>query len=165
MRKLFGSILLFAAMSLAQTTSTSILGTVTDPSGAAVANAKVKAKQMLTGIVREDITSQSGDYSFPLIDVGTYEVSVEFAGFKNLTRTGVIVQINEKVRVDLALQVGQISERVEVTADAVSLRTDDVTLGNTVEQRRLVELPLGGFRNAAHVAVLQPGVQIGRAHV
>ena len=159
MRKLFGSILLFAAMSLAQTTSTSILGTVTDPSGAAVANAKVKAKQMLTGIVREDITSQSGDYSFPLIDVGTYEVSVEFAGFKNLTRTGVIVQINEKVRVDLALQVGQISERVEVTADAVSLRTDDVTLGNTVEQRRLVELPLGGFRNAAHVAVLQPGVQ------
>jgi hypothetical protein len=159
MRKLLTAVLLFAAASLAQTTSTSIIGTVTDPSGAAVANVKVKAKQIQTGVTREDITSSSGDYSFPLIDVGTYEVTAEAAGFKSITRTGVLVQINEKVRVDLLLQVGQISEKVEVTAEAISLRTDDVTLGNTVEQRRLVELPLGGFRNAANVAVLQPGVQ------
>jgi hypothetical protein len=144
---------------LAQTTSTSILGTVTDPSGAAISNAKVTLLQTATGVSRTDTTSSSGDFAFPLIDVGEYRVTVEAQGFKTQAKTNVQVQINEKVRVDFALQVGQISDRVEVTAEAATLRTDDVTVGNTVEQRRLVELPLGGFRNAANVAVLQPGVQ------
>jgi hypothetical protein len=142
----------------AQTTSTSIIGTVTDPSGAAIQGAKVTALQVRTGIQREDVTSGTGDFTFPLLDVGEYTVTVEVAGFKTATRAGINLQINEKVRADFTLQVGQVTERVEVAASGVTLKTDEVSLGNVVEQRRLVELPVNG-RNVGNLAVLQPGVQ------
>jgi hypothetical protein len=144
----------------AQTTSTTILGTATDASGAVLAGAKVTATNTQTGIRRDTTTSSSGDYSFPLVDVGTYDVSVEAQGFRAEVRRNVLVEINEKVRVDFALQVGQTSERVEVTAETATLRTDDASLGQTIEQRRVEELPLNN-RNLGALAILQPGVQYG----
>lgn len=149
---------LLAAASFAQTTSTSIVGTVTDSSGAAVQGAKVTATQVRTGLKREDLTSATGDYSFPLLDVGEYSLTVEMSGFKAVNRTGIQLQINERLRADFTLQVGQVSERVEVTAEVATLKTDEASLGNVVEQRRLVELPLNG-RNVGNIAVLQAGVQ------
>jgi len=144
----------------AQTTSTSILGTVTDASGAVVPGAKVTVLHVKTGVKREDVTSSTGDYSFPLLDVGEYDVTVEASGFRAEVRRNVILEINEKRRVDFSLQVGQTTERVEVTAEAAILRTDDATLGQTVEQRRVEELPLNN-RNLGALAILQPGVQYG----
>src|SRR5215207_2508648 len=82
-----------------QTTSTSILGTVMDSSGAVISGAKVTALNTNTGIKREDVTSTTGDYNFPLIDVGVYEVSVEVSGFKTETQKNVVLQINQKARV------------------------------------------------------------------
>ena len=148
------------ALVQAQTTSTSILGTVTDANGAVVPGAKVTALNVGTSTKREDSTSSSGDYSFPLLDVGEYEVTVEAPGFKAAVRPNVILQINEKVRADFSLDVGSPTERVEVTADTAVLRTDDATLGQTVEQRRVVELPLNN-RSLGALAILQPGIQYG----
>src|SRR5215471_3231974 len=133
--------LLLAMVLSAQTTSTSILGTVTDPSGAAVANATVSALNVKTGIETKTVSTASGDYTIPLLDVGEYDVTVLSPGFKPETRKGVRLQVNEKVRADFQLQVGAQTERVTVSAEAVALRTDEASVG-TVEQRRLVELPM-----------------------
>src|SRR5581483_4309693 len=144
----------------AQTTSTSIVGTVNDASGAVLPGAKVTVLNIKTGQKREDVTSSTGDYSFPLLDVGVYDVTVDAQGFKQEVRRGVVLQINDKLRVDFALQVGATSERVEITATGVTLQTDEATLGLTVEQRRVEELPLNN-RNLGVLAILQPGVQYG----
>jgi len=143
-----------------QTTSTTILGTVEDSSGSVIVGAKVILANTRTGVKAETMSTSSGDYTFPLIDIGEYTVSVEMSGFKSSARTGVLVQINEKVRVDFRLEIGQVSERIQVTADIAQLKTDEASLGNVVEQRRLVELPVNG-RNVGNLAVLQPGVMFG----
>jgi hypothetical protein len=140
------------------TTSTTILGVITDTSGAVVPGAKVTALNVKTGLKREETTSSTGDFSFPLLDVGEYDVSVDAQGFKSEVRHHLILQINEKTRVDFALQVGLTTERVDVSAGTVALRTDEATLGETVEQRRVEELPLNN-RNLGALAILQPGVQ------
>lgn len=152
--------LAFVATGFSQTTSTTILGTVTDPSGAAVAGAKVTATNIRTQVKREDVTTNTGDYSFPLIDIGEYSVSVEASGFKTAARTGLILQINEKLRSDFTLQVGQVSERVEVTGAVTALKTDESSIGDVIEQKRIVELPVNG-RNVGNLAVLQAGVMFG----
>ncbi|MBN8729188.1 MAG: TonB-dependent receptor [Acidobacteria bacterium] len=144
----------------AQTTSTTILGAVTDSSGAAVEGAKIVARNVGTSVATETLTTGTGDFALPLLDIGEYEVSVEMSGFKSETKKGVRLQINEKVRVDFTLQVGAQSERITVSAEAATLRTDEASVGGTVEQRRLVELPLNG-RNVGNFAVLNPGVQFG----
>jgi hypothetical protein len=144
----------------AQTTSTTILGTVADSAGALVAGAKITVTNTKTGISREVTASSTGDFSFPLLDVGVYDVTASGQGFKSEVRRGVILQINEKIRVDFALQVGATTERVEVIANAATLQTDDATLGLTIEQRRVEELPLNN-RNLGALAILQPGVQYG----
>ncbi|HEX4947154.1 MAG TPA: carboxypeptidase-like regulatory domain-containing protein, partial [Blastocatellia bacterium] len=154
------SILFLSTIAFAQTTSTTILGTVTDATGAVLPNAKVIVTNTGTGQKRETTTSSTGDFSFPLLDVGLYDVTVEAAGFKQGTRRGIVLEINEKVRVDFALQVGATTELVEITASGAILKTDDATLGQTIEQRRVEELPLNN-RNLGALAILQPGVQYG----
>ena len=150
----------FNGMSEAQTTSTTILGAVVDSAGAVVAGAKVTATNTKTGVKREATTSSTGDFSFPLLDVGVYDVTIEAHGFKPEVRRNIILEINEKVRVDFSLQVGATTEMVEVLAGTATLRTEDATLGQTVEQRRVEELPLNN-RNLGALAILQPGVQYG----
>ncbi len=151
------------AISFAQTTSTSILGTVTDASGASINGAKVTATNVKTSVSATTVTTDTGDYAFPLLDIGEYQVSVDQPGFKAETRKGVTLEVNEKVRVDFRLQVGSQSERVTVTAEAANLTTDEASIGGTVEQRRLVELPMNG-RNVGNFAVLNPGVGFGSRH-
>ncbi len=144
----------------AQTTSTTILGTVSDLTGAVISGAKVTVTNTRTGVKREDTTSSTGDFSFPLLDVGVYDIEVNAQGFKQELRRNIILEINEKVRANFSMQVGATTEKIEVTAEAAQLRTDDATLGNTVEQRRVEELPLNN-RNLGALAILQPGVQYG----
>jgi len=111
-----GTSLLVCAELLAQTTSTSILGTVTDATGAAVSGIKVTAKNVGTNVQSVTLTTGSGDYTLPLLDVGEYQVTVEAPGFKLETRSGIRLQINEKVRADFQLQVGSQAETVTVKA-------------------------------------------------
>ena len=156
------SILLLASITSvwSQTTSTTILGTVQDSSGSVIAGAKITLLNIRTGVKAETTSTSSGDYTFPLINIGDYTVSAEISGFKSASRNGVLVQINEKVRVDFKMEVGQVNERIQVTAEIAQLKTDEASLGNVIEQRRLVELPVNG-RNVGNLAVLQPGVMFG----
>ncbi len=144
----------------AQTTSTEVLGTVTDASGAVIPSAKVTLLRVLTGEKRESVTDSTGNYSFPLIEIGEYAVTVEAPGFRTKTQTGVLVELQQKARVNFQLEVGQTTETVEVTASVISLKTDDAAIGATIEQKRVVELPILN-RNFASLLVLTPGVQYG----
>src|SRR5262245_55515615 len=90
--------LLLSTACLAQTTSTSIVASVTDASGAAISGAKVTATNVKTAISANTVTTETGDYTFPILDVGEYQVSVEQPGFKAETIKGLVLQVNEKVR-------------------------------------------------------------------
>lgn len=144
----------------AQTTSTEVLGTVTDSTGAVVPNAEVSLLRISTGEKRQTKTDGNGNYSFPLIEIGDYSVTVELAGFKTQVKTGIGVAYQQKARVNVVLDVGATSERVEVVATGVELKTDDAAVSTTIERRRVQELPLLG-RNFASLAILTPGVQYG----
>jgi hypothetical protein len=153
-------LLLLSAAAFAQTTSTEILGTVTDPSGASVPAAKVILTRAATGESREIVTGAEGNYSFPFIEIGNYTVRVEAPGFRTQEKKSITVQLQQKARVDFLMSVGSASEVVEVTAAAVSLKTEDAAVGGNIDNKRVVELPLNG-RNVATLAVLIPGVQFG----
>lgn len=149
---------LCVAFASGQTTSTTILGTVTDPSGASVSGAKVTAKNVGTNVISVTQTTGTGDYTLPLLPVGDYTVTVEANGFKSETKSGIRLQINEKVRADFQLQVGSQTDTVTVQAEVTTLRSEEASIGGTVEQRQLVELPMNG-RNVGNFATLTPGVQ------
>jgi hypothetical protein len=153
-------LLLFAAVAAAQTTSTEVLGTVADPSGAIVPSARITLLRVATGEKRVTMTDSAGNYSFPLIEIGEYTVTAEMQGFKTQTKTGVSVELQQKARVNLTLEVGATTEQVMVEATGVQLRTDDAAIGATIDQKRVVELPTLN-RNFASLLVLTPGVQYG----
>ncbi|MFN0172391.1 MAG: carboxypeptidase regulatory-like domain-containing protein [Bryobacteraceae bacterium] len=154
------TLLLCVAPLAAQTTSTEVLGTVADSTGAIVPGAQVTLLRVQTGEKRQTKTDSNGNFSFPLIEIGAYTVTVEMEGFKTQSQTGIVVETNQKARVNVALDVGATSERVEVVASGVELKTDDAAISTTVERRRVQELPLLG-RNFASLAILTPGVQYG----
>jgi hypothetical protein len=137
--------------------STQILGVVEDSTGAVIPGVVVTATHLATGQTRKAVTGDSGTYVFPLMAPGEYNLRAELQGFKADVRTGLILQLNQKARVDFRLQVGAVSETVEVSARGVILQTDDATMGNVVEQKRITDLPLNG-RNFANLAGLMPGV-------
>ena len=156
--------LAFAFSGFAQTTSTSIIGTVTDASGASISGSKVTATNVKTNVSATTVTTDTGDYAFPMLDVGEYQVDCRSAwiqsrkyGRESFSR------LMRKFRVDFRLQVGSQTEQVTVTAEATNLRTDEASIGGTVEQRRLVELPMNG-RNVGNFATLNPGVGFGSRH-
>ncbi|MEX2260325.1 MAG: TonB-dependent receptor [Bryobacteraceae bacterium] len=143
-----------------QTSSTEILGRVADSTGAVIPGATVTIRRIATGETRTAATNQSGEYTFPLIEVGVYSVHCESQGFRSSTVTGLRVEIQQKARVNFMLQIGDVTERIEVAASAVALQTDDASIGSVVENKRVVDLPLNG-RNITNLAVMSPGVQFG----
>ncbi|MCC6345134.1 MAG: TonB-dependent receptor [Bryobacterales bacterium] len=144
----------------AQTTSTQMLGTIIDPTGAAVPNATVQVRRVETGETRGFHTDGSGNYIIPSLEIGEYEVTVEATGFQREIRRGVVLELNQKARIDFQLHVGSVTDTVEVVASTPVLKTDDATVGDVVERRRITELPLNG-RNFAQLAVLgSPGVRL-----
>jgi hypothetical protein len=144
----------------AQTTATEILGIVSDTSGAIVPGATVIITRVATGETRTATTNRAGEYTFPLIDIGEYTVRVDMQGFRPQTITGLKVETQQKARVNFSLEVGQLTESVEVVASAVALATDDASVGQVIENKRTADLPLNG-RNIISLAVLAPGVQYG----
>ena len=112
------AILSLAIAAWSQTTAT-IVGTVTDPSGAIVPNVSITVISEDTGLTRKAVTSQSGNYAVPLLPVGDYSVTAEAAGFKKKTTTGIVLQVNQEPRVDIVLEVGAITDTVTVSAEAV----------------------------------------------
>ena len=130
----------FCSLLFSQTVSTQILGLVTDTTGAMIPNATVTAKRIETGDVRTTASNETGNYIFPLLDSGTYEVTVAATGSKTEVRRGVPLELQQKARLDFQMQVGAQSERVEVSSDAPLLKTEDATLGAVIDRRRILEL-------------------------
>jgi hypothetical protein len=144
----------------AQSITQAIQGLVTDSTGAVIAGAKVTITNVNTGVTRTVETNQTGNYNFPLVPVGVYNVRVEMEGFRSETVTGLRVETAAQVRQDFQLTVGSVTESIEVAAHAVTLETENATLSAVIENRRIIELPLNG-RNVQSLAVLIPGVQFG----
>src|SRR5215813_789682 len=151
---------MFTNFAGAQTTSTEILGTVVDATGGVVPNAKVTLLRVSTGEYRGTTTTATGNYSFPLIETGEYRVTVESPGFQLIEKTRITVELQQRARVDFQLTVGSTSETVHVEANAVALKTEDAAIGQVIDNKRVVELPLNG-RNISALAVLTAGVQFG----
>ncbi len=141
----------------AQIDTGTITGTVTDPSGAVVPKAVVTATNEATNVSTTTQTNSQGQYVLSGLKVGTYSVSAELAGFRKIVRTGLELHVQERLAVDLALQVGEVTQAVEVSAGTPVLETQSADMGNVVEQRRVVDLPLNG-RHYEDLALLAPGV-------
>ncbi len=152
----FVSFALTAGFAVAQGTG-AITGTVTDPNGGTVPGAMVVLRETRTNASRQAQTDANGGYTITPLSSGEYKLEVESAGFQRLTQSGIRLQIDERLRVDVALKVGSVSEVVEVTGQGAAVNTQDAVLRNVIDARRMVDLPLNG-RNALQLAVLTPGV-------
>ena len=146
-------------MLLGQTIDTGILGTVRDTSGGVVTGATVVISHPATGGRQERATSTEGAYEVRYLLPGDYHVEVHAPGFRTARRSGVVLQIGQQARLDFVLEVGEVTETVEVTAAPPLLQTESAVLGAVVASERIVNLPLNG-RNFASLASLTPGVAV-----
>ena len=146
----------------AQVTTGTILGTVRDPQGAAVPAAPVTLTEQNKGTSQTVTTDAQGSYIAPFLIPGTYEVVVEMSGFKKHVRRGVVLQVNQRARVDVGLELGGLTEATEVVALAPLTRTDSAEVGEVIGERAVRELPLNG-RNFATLVYLVPGVTPGQS--
>ena len=158
MAVLLGTILLgFSASVMGQAVNATLLGTVTDSSGAAVANAKITITETNTGISHTSQTNESGNYVFPDLPPGTYRVIAEQTGFKRESRAGIDLVVNSSERVDLALQPGNISETVTVVAETPILQTERADTGRKLDTVLTENIPLGTNRNFQNLLNIVPG--------
>ncbi|MFN7932310.1 MAG: carboxypeptidase regulatory-like domain-containing protein [Bryobacteraceae bacterium] len=140
-----------------QEVTAGIYGVVQDASTAVVPGATVRARNVGTGLSRQTTTDESGNYSFVLIPIGTYEVSVEAAGFKKSVVEDVILRVNDNRRIVFTMEVGQLAEQVTVEASAVTVNTATGTTSQLLDGKDMVQLPSRG-RNVLPFALLMPGV-------
>src|SRR5215471_9685654 len=118
---------------MGQAVNATLLGTVTDATSAAVSGAKVTIHEVNTGVTRTTLTNDSGNYTFPTLTPGTYDVTIEKEGFRKAVRRAVDVLVNTTVRVDMQLEPGTISEQITVTAEVPLLQTDRTDTGRKLE--------------------------------
>jgi hypothetical protein len=147
------------AISSAQTGG-QITGEAKDPSGALVPNASITVTNTATNGVRTTTTNTAGLYSFPDLPPGIYDVKIVSAGFANVVKTGIELQVQQTARVDFALAVGQSTQTIEVAANAALLATENATVGTVIEQQRIMDLPLNG-RSFFSLVALSPNVSYG----
>ena len=152
-----GLVGLLSLSAAAQTGTSRISGTVTDPAGAVVPGAKVTAKNEATGVTYTQAATDAGLYAFPALPAGTYTVTAELAGFKTLNKTGNVLEVDTPVVVDLQLEVGQATDVVTVEGGYERIQSTNAVIGNVVEQKAIEALPLNG-RNPLSLIVLEPGV-------
>ena len=137
-------------------TTGTLVGLVSDPSGAVVPDVSVTVRSLETNISVTETTGTAGVFTFPNLRAGLYEVKAVKQGFRTATVPSVKLDVNATFRVNIALEVGEVSETVEVTTAAPMLQTDEATVGHLIEQQRIVDLPLNG-RNFQQLQLLTPG--------
>jgi outer membrane receptor protein involved in Fe transport len=148
----------FSSAAFGQLSTATLFGTITDPAGAAIPKAKVKITQTDTGFVRTVTTNDNGSYRADFLPIGPYRVTVEATGFKTLDRGGVTLTVTEEAQLDLAMTVGGSEQTIEVTAEIPLLNTGNSTLGRTISNVEIDNLPLVD-RNVYTLLDLTPGVQ------
>ena len=135
-----------------------ISGTVTDSQAAAVPGVAIEIRNVGTNSVFRTATNETGFYTAPGLAVGEYVVTAELTGFKKTVRSGITLEVDQKASVNLTIEVGQITERIQVVGEAPLVDISSATVGKVVENRRIQELPLNG-RNALALALFTPGVR------
>src|SRR5947207_9416759 len=143
-----------ASHAFAQTAE--ITGRVTDASGAVVPGATINVVNVANGQNRHAAAHQDGNFTVPLLLPREYKVTVEQKGFKQITRTGVLLAVDQRAELNFSLQIGAVSEQIEVSAALAQLNTVEGSQGQVIENRRIVELPLNG-RNYDELALLSAG--------
>ncbi|MEO8096360.1 MAG: carboxypeptidase-like regulatory domain-containing protein [Acidobacteriota bacterium] len=165
---LVSALFLCAAGAFGQTAAGTITGTVSDPAGAVVANVPMELTNSQTGVLVQSATSDTGNFTFPQLPVGTYTVRVNAPGFKTYVRQNLGVQATQTIRIDVVLEVGTSSESITVTDQASMLSTENAAIASNVSVARLNSLPIlgigvgsaspAGVRNPLASALLTPGV-------
>src|SRR5581483_3752671 len=153
---LVGALLFLPALARAQAVG-ALAGVVTDESGAVMPGVTIDATNTATGIARTAVSGSDGYYAIPQVAPGTYTVKAAITGFKEVTHRGIVVSVGDTSRVDFKLAVGGVQENVTVSGAAPLVETAHATLGITIDQQKVVELPLNG-RNFAQLGTLIPGV-------
>jgi hypothetical protein len=158
----FTRLSILAAMStaaaFAQFDTAAVLGTVRDPSGAVVANAKITLRNVATAVTASTRTNTAGEYEFLTVKIGDYKVSAEAAGFSSVTTDAFNVAVNARQRVDLTLQVGANTDSITVTAAAAIVENESTDKGQVINSAVIDNMPLNG-RAYSDLALLAPGVQ------
>ena len=144
----------------AQTTGAQVVGRVTDPSDAVIPGAKVTVHNVDTGVEKDAQSNQEGYYAVPFLDPGRYRIIAQAEGFKPVSRTGVVLEMRQVARVDFTLEVGAVTEVIEVSAAPPILNTETATKGDVITATEIEELPLVS-RDFLVLATLVPGVTAG----
>src|SRR5690349_15901350 len=144
-----------SAPAYAQNTG-AVTGTVKDASGAVLPGVGIKAVNSGTNAERTAITDERGDYTIPLLPVGTYTINAELPGFKTGVAENIKVNVNDKARIDFSLQVGAINEKLVVTESTPLVQSETSSVGNVIDNQKVVELPLNG-RQFESLSQLVPG--------
>lgn len=155
-----GLLSLLPPQAAAQAVSGTILGVVKDSTGAIVPGATVTLLNARTGFSRTVVTDSLGEYVAPMIPTGTYTVSGELTGFKKVSLANVLLGVDQRVKIDITLQLGQMSEVVEIQAETPLLQTSSSDLGTTVVEEQIKTLPLNG-RNFVSLTRTVPGILRG----
>src|SRR5215469_10068157 len=150
-------VLLIPSVLLAQEGRGTITGRVTDFTGAVVAGAEVRIANRETGGTAAARSNDAGNYTIPYLLPGTYDLTAEFSGFKRAEHKNIEVRVGDVLNVEIQLQVGNVAERVEVTASTPLLESSNVSIGQVVDQRRMTELPIQAG-NPDELVLLTPGV-------
>ena len=154
---LVGLLALLTSPASGQSTGGRIIGRVSDPTGAVLSKVTVRITNQATGVSRTTQTNESGDYVFPEVPVGTYEVEFDRTGFKKGVGKDVTLDVNQVVTLNTTMQIGQAQETVEVTSEAPLVDTSSTQLGAVVNDRSVTQLPLNA-RDTYQFLQLQPGV-------
>lgn len=159
LRMCFVLMTLAATFANAQSARSTVLGRVTDPSGAPVAEAEVVLDNPQTGQKVTTKTTESGEYTVPNLEPGVYRLNISRQGFKTSQVTDIVVNISQSVRVDQTLEIGNVSTKVEVQATTPVIQTDASSVGNIVDGTQIKNMPLNGRQNIFGLLSLAPGVQ------
>lgn len=148
----------FAFQAAAQSPQGSIIGTVMDSQGSSIPGVEVIARNVGTNLTYRATTGQDGSYNMVALPIGDYEVGATSTGFKAFRRTGIRLEVSQRLRLDITLEIGDVTELVEVQAEIARVQTEDSSLGTVVENKRIAELPLNG-RHVFNLIKIVAGVQ------
>lgn len=150
-------LLVFAGMAMAQGIRATLVGRVADESGAVVPRTRITVANTATNESRIVMTNETGDFVIPQLSPGEYMLTADAAGFSKEVRRGVLLETGQEARLDITLKVGTVTGEVQVSAAAPLVSSENATVGNVVDQKKIVELPLNG-RDYLQLAQLQPNV-------
>ena len=145
----------------AQSDRGTITGSVSDQTGAVIVGVSVSAINSATGVTAKMSTSSNGNYTIPLLRAGIYQVTAEQSGFKKFVRAGIVVEVGETTRLDVQMELGEVTQTVEVQGDSPLLLSDTSELGTVIGGQQVLDLPLvgqGEQRNPTFFMILVPGV-------